>query len=66
MTTKSPEPAKAEKSAEPVVDDTAKAQPPAPEVSTYTDKDGIERINVISDDKSWTPAPTTVTYPKGN
>ena len=66
MTAKSPDPAKAEPKEKVVVDDTAKAQPPAPEVSTYTDKDGIERINVISDDKSWTPAPTTVTYPKGN
>ena len=51
---------------EQVVDDTAKAQPPAPEVPTYTDKDGIERISVISDAKDWTPAPTTVTYPKAN
>lgn len=52
--------------AEPVVDDTAKAQPPAPPVATYTDKDGTERISVISDDKNWTPAPTTVSYPKAD
>ena len=49
-----------------VVDDTAKAQPPAVPAPTFTDKDGIERVSVISDDGSWTPAPSTVSYPKAN
>ena len=67
MTTKSPEPAKAEKKDEKpaeVVDDTALAQPAVPVAPTYTDKDGIERVSVISEDPNWKPAPTTVTYPK--
>ena len=51
---------------ETVVDDTVRAQPPAPPVHTYEDKDGVERISVISEDPNWVPAPTTVTYPKAN
>ena len=66
MATKAKETPEETPEQEVVVDDTVRAQPPAPPVHTYEDKDGIERISVISEDPNWVPAPTTVTYPKAN